>query len=172
MRKKILIPQIVVLLLLQNVRVFSQGPMPDKQKETLVQKGKNNIPLINDFTFTTTAGTDTTAAILGQTGKYYLLFIKELDGYPGKWDGDIQLIEKIVKQNKPIYIITGQPQQVKQKFAGKCKVDGKDYDPIIFTCDVTAIKTAARANPTIFIMKGAVVQEKWSWADFDKIIKN
>ena len=157
---------------------FSTSNLPDSswqyldRKQTLVQKGKNNVPLINDFTFTTASGTDTTAAILGQSGEYYLLFIKEMDGYPAKWDGDIQLIEKAVKQNKPIYIITGQPQQVKDRFAGKCKIDGKDYDPVIFTCDVTAIKTAARANPSVFAMKGPVVQGKWSWVDFDKIIKN
>ena len=39
------------------------------------------------------------------------------------------------------------------------------------TCDATAIKTAARANPTIYSMIGPLVQEKYSWADLEKVIK-
>ena len=39
------------------------------------------------------------------------------------------------------------------------------------TCDATAIKTAARANPTLYVMNGPVVQEKYSWADLDKVGK-
>jgi outer membrane protein OmpA-like peptidoglycan-associated protein len=42
-RKKIFIPYILALLLLQNAQSFSQGPLPDKQKETLAQKGNNYI---------------------------------------------------------------------------------------------------------------------------------
>jgi hypothetical protein len=42
----------------------------------------------------------------------------------------------------------------------------------VLTCDATAVKTAARANPTLFLMKGPVVQGKWGWADIDKAVKN
>jgi hypothetical protein len=137
------------------------------RKQILVQKGKNNVPLINDFTFTTESGTDTTEAILGEEREYYLLFIKTLDDYPANWDKDVQLINAAVKSKKPIYIVTAQPDKVKEKFAGKI-TSGL---PPVFTCDVTAIKTAARANPTVFKMKGPVVQAKYSWADFDDVIK-
>ena len=137
------------------------------RKQILVQKGKNNVPLINDFTFTTASGTDTTEAILGEDREYYLLFIKTLEDYPTNWDKDIQLINAVVKSKKPIYIVTAQPDKVKEKFAGKI-ASGL---PPVFTCDVTAIKTAARANPTLFKMKGPIVQSKHSWADFDDIIR-
>jgi uncharacterized membrane protein YphA (DoxX/SURF4 family) len=153
------------------------GGFPDStwkyvdRKQTLVQKGKNNVPLINDFTFTTQSGNDSTEAILGQSGEYYLFFIKTLEDYPQHWDKDINLISTIEKENKPIYIITAQPDKVKEKFAGKFSADGKTYLPLIFTCDVTAIKTAARANPAIFLMNGPIVKNKWSWADFDEVIK-
>lgn len=136
------------------------------RKQTLVQKGKNNVPLINDFSFTTASGNDTTEAILSQSGEYYLLFIKTFEDYPGNWDGDIQLISKATRDKKPVYIITGQPDKVKERFAGKFAAA-----PAIFTCDVTAIKTAARANPAVFLMNGPVVKNKWSWVDFDKAIK-
>ncbi len=142
------------------------------RKQTLVQAGKNNVPLINDFSFTTESGTDSTEAILGQRGEYYLLFIKTLEDYPQDWDKDIRVILQAVKDKKPVYIVTGQPEKVKKKFEGKFLLEGKEYVPVIFTCDVTAIKTAARANPALFLMNGPVVKKKWSWADFDDIIKN
>ncbi len=141
------------------------------RKQTLVHKGKNNVPLINDFSFTTESGNDTTAAILGQSGEYYLFFIKTLEDYPQHWDKDIKLINDITKEKKPVYIITAQPDSVKVKFAGKLMLEGKEYLPPVFTCDVTAIKTAARANPAVFLMNGPVVKNKWSWADFDEVIK-
>jgi hypothetical protein len=140
------------------------------RKQTLIQKGSNNVPLINDFTFTTQSGNDTTEAVLGQSGSYYLLFIKTLDNYPANWDKDIRVIQQAMKENRPVYIITAQPDQVRMKFSDKYVLDGKAYIPVIFTCDVTAIKTAARANPTLFLMDGPIVQGKWSWADFNKII--
>lgn len=139
--------------------------------QTLVQKGKNNVPLINDFSFTTTSGTDTTEAILGQSGEYYLFFIKTMEDYPQNWDKDIRLIQAIEKEKKPVYIITAQPDKVREKFSNKIVLERKEYIPLIFTCDVTAIKTAARTNPAVFLMNGPVVQHKWSWVDFDDVIK-
>ena len=136
------------------------------RKQTLVQPGKNNVPLINDFTFTTASGTDTTEAILGEDREFYLLFIKTMEDYPKNWDKDVQLINAIVKSKKPIYIVTAQPDKVREKFAGKIAAGL----PPVFTCDVTAIKTAARANPAVFLMNGPVVKQKWSWADFDEVI--
>ena len=161
-----------------GVKKEFKGSFPDStwtyvdRKQTLVQKGKNNVPLINDFSFTTQSGNDTTEAVLGQSGEYYLFFIKTLEDYPTNWDKDIKLITGLVKQKRSVYIITAQPDKVREKFAGKLMVDGKDYVPFIFTCDVTAIKTAARANPAVFLMNGPVVQHKWSWVDFEDVIKN
>ncbi|HNA18060.1 MAG TPA: DoxX family membrane protein, partial [Ferruginibacter sp.] len=65
---------------------FRVNALPDstwvfvERKQTLVQKGKNNIPLINDFILKTQDGTDTTEAILNTPGTYYLLFIKDFPG--------------------------------------------------------------------------------------------
>ena len=156
---------------------FAANSLPDSswqyvdRKQTLVQKGINNTPLINDFTFTSTSGNDTTTAILSQPDEYYLLFIKDLDSYPDNWNNDRKLIEKAAIEKRAIYLVTGQPDKVKERFTGKFPIDGKPYEPVIFSCDVTAIKTAARANPTVFLMKGPVVRGKWSWVDFGDIIK-
>ncbi len=141
------------------------------RKQTLVQKGKNNSPLINDFSFTSASGNDTTEAILSQTGQYYLLFIKTMEDYPAKWDQDIKFIAYASKEKTPVYIITGQPDKVAERFSTKNTGITQENLPQIFTCDVTAIKTAARANPVLFMMKGPVVQKKISWADFEKLMK-
>jgi uncharacterized membrane protein YphA (DoxX/SURF4 family) len=137
------------------------------RKQTLIQKGSNNVPLINDFSFTTRSGNDTTTEILTQPGEYYLLFIKTFEDFPENWNKDIALVDAAQKKGKPIYIVTAQPAKVIDRY--------KDAEisamPAIFTCDVTAIKTAARANPAVFLMKGPVVQKKWSWVDFGEVIK-
>jgi uncharacterized membrane protein YphA (DoxX/SURF4 family) len=150
------------------------GSLPDstwkfsERKQVLVEKGKNNVPLINDFSLTTESGNDTTEVILGQNTDYYLLFIKDLNDYPANWDEDIRVIQRITDKNIPVYIVTSQRDKVKEKF-GKYVLQGKEYSPLIFTCDVTAIKTVARTNPTLYKMKGPVVQDKWGWPDFDEV---
>lgn len=134
--------------------------------QTLVEKGHDNIPLINDFTFTTESGNDTTEAILTQPGEYYLLFIKTMEDH--HLADEDKLINNARSSNSPVYVITAQPDKVREYLA---KLDLHGAMPPIFTCDATAIKTAARADPTVFLMKGPVVQKKLSWADFDKVFK-
>ncbi len=40
----------------------------------------------------------------------------------------------------------------------------------VLKCDATAIKTAARANPTLYIIKSGTILQKWSYADFGAAI--
>ena len=154
---------------------FQVSKLPDsswkffERKEILIEKGKNNVPLINDFSLTTEIGNDTTEDILNQKGVYYILFIKDLSDYPTNWDGDIKAILAITTKNIPLYIVTAQRDKVKEKFSNKYVMQSKEYVPLIFTCDATAIKTVARTNPTLYKMQGPVVQDKWGWPDFDKI---
>jgi uncharacterized membrane protein YphA (DoxX/SURF4 family) len=154
---------------------FTTKNLPDstwnfvERKQVLVQKGKNNVPLINDFKLTAATGTDTTDAILSQPGKYYLLFIKDLDNYAVNGNTDLQLAESFKKQNIPFYIVSSQPDRAKERFK-KLMTDSAGIP--VFTCDVTAIKTAARCNPTLFEMQGPVVQQKWAGADLGKVKGN
>ncbi len=151
---------------------FSVSNLPDsswafvERKQVLVQKGSNNTPLINDFSFTTTSGTDTTESILGQQSAYYILFIKDVETHAGDWKEDKALIESLVNQNLPVYVVTAQRKQVIYQLS--TLLPPKKIPPV-FTCDATAIKSAARTNPVLFEMKGPVVQEKISWARFQSI---
>ena len=37
-------------------------------------------------------------------------------------------------------------------------------------CDATAIKTAARANPALFLVKKGTIINKWSYADLENAL--
>ena len=153
---------------------FSMKNLPDStwkfvdRKQTLVAKGKNNEPKIKDFNLMTLSGTDTTEDILNQEEEYYLLFIKSFEGlsHGDKWFSRfINILSKEKANGLKIFVVTGQADVAQDFFTG-----GRDKFPVsILVCDVTAIKTAARAVPTLYKMNGAVVEGKWSAADFDQI---
>ena len=150
---------------------FTTSQLPDsswtfvERKQILLQKGKNNVPRINDFSLTDSTGADVTEDLLGQNAAYYLFFIKDFDNSPAMWIEDFKaFLQKAKQKNLSVYIVTADKERAIHLFN---KLN--NFDLPIFTCDATAIKTAARANPTLFFMQKAVVQNKYSWADIDKM---
>ena len=140
------------------------------RKQTLIQKGSNNIPVISDFSLTTENGNDSTDAILNIAGEYYLLYIQDLETYPKNWDGDIELIKKLTNQKKEFYIVTSQIVKVKNRFKDLLSKANIDVATIKFlSCDATVMKTVARVNPTLYLMNGPVVKDKLSWTAFKNI---
>lgn len=143
--------------------IYYEGKEPNKR---LLEKGNGKVALINDFSLTTQAGNDTTEALLSQPGDYYLLFVK--DSYIGdeEWSATIgYMVDR--DKTKPIYVVTAQTEKVNQLFnLGRVPM----HVPVL-TCDYTAIKTAARANPTLYLMNGPVIKNKWGWADLHKATK-
>ncbi|MBI3884053.1 MAG: hypothetical protein HY305_07605, partial [Sphingobacteriales bacterium] len=170
-----------------------------ERKQVLVKKGKNNVPKINDFSLKLdsyiytyekdgtpsdfeandlpdstwkfvdkkTVSADSTQSILGQSGEYYLFFLKTMKDGTEKWStGFADLLQKAKEQNRKIYIITSEKEPV-EDFFNKTN----QYNVPVYTCDMTAIKTAARSTPTLFLMHGPVVQDKWGWADIEKAAK-
>lgn len=148
---------------------FPMTALPDstwkfsERKQTLVEKGKNNVPLINDFSLTDAEGNDHTDIVLNIRGEYYLVFIKDLPG-----DGWVTELKRIsadaTAQAKKIYVVTAQREAI-EKFLAKNDLAFNN----VFTCDATAIKTAARTDLTLYRMKGPVVQGKWAGADLNKV---
>ena len=140
------------------------------RKQTLTQKGSNNIPVISDFSLTTENGIDSTDVILNTAGEYYLLYVKDLETYPKNWEGDIDLVKTIINQKKEIYIVTSQFDKVKERFTKILNVEKNDSLKVRFlSCDATVMKTVARVNPTLYLMNGPVVKNKWSWTAFKNI---
>jgi uncharacterized membrane protein YphA (DoxX/SURF4 family) len=154
---------------------FKASAIPDStwtfvdRKQTLIEKGSNNIPVISDFALTTESGIDSTDAILNTTGSYYLMYIKDLEDYPKNWDGDLHAIESLLVTEKPLYIVTAQIEKVKAHFAESKDLVNK-IDRIKFlTCDATVLKTVARVNPTLYVMDGPIVKQKMSWTIFKNL---
>lgn len=140
------------------------------RKQTLIEKGSNNIPIINDFSLSTESGNDSTDAILTTNGEYYLLYIKDLDGYPKNWDGDAILLNKLHAENKKIFVVTSQMEKIKQHFGGIKTMETILPSLQFLTCDAVVLKTVARVNPTLYLMNGPVVKQKWSWTEFQTIL--
>jgi hypothetical protein len=151
---------------------FTTDNLPDstwkfvERKETLLQKGSNNVAKINDFILSDSTGGDSTEAILNKPA-YYLFFVKELGADTDKWLSLFtDVAKKALQQNLTIYVVTADPKNVNTFFN-----QTHSFNLPIFTCDATAIKTVARANPTLLLMQGPIVQKKYSWADMDAVLK-
>mgnify|MGYP000170256374 FL=1 len=140
------------------------------RKQTLSQKGSNNIPVISDFSLTTESGNDSTDAILNTAGEYYLLYIKDLETYPKNWEGDLSLVKTFINQKKTIFIVSSQLEKVKNRFNDFWIANNIHSSSIKFlSCDATVMKTVARVDPTLYLMNGPVVKNKWSWTAFKNI---
>ena len=152
---------------------FDATGLPDStwtfvsRKDVIVEKGKNNEPPIKDFVLNTLAGTDSTEAILNNPGEYYLYFIRDIKKDTSYWLDKFRKLNIYVKQNnRPLYVVAAQATAV-QQFLN----EQNNFNVPVLGSDAVAVKTAARANPTLYLMKGPVIQRKWGSAEIDKAVK-
>ncbi len=152
---------------------FSGKNLPDstwefiRREDYIVKKGSNNEPPIKDFYLTTLSGNDSTEAILHTPGNYYLFFIKDISANTNRWLSDFVTIYNFAKnKNIPMFVVTPDPTSAQEFFNEKNK-----YNIQVLTLDATALKTAARTNPELYLMNGPIVKNKWGWADFKDTIK-
>jgi len=136
-----------------------------KRYDKLVRKG-NASPAIKDFSLKTVYGNDSTQALLNEDQYQLYFFLK--DGYKieTEWVNELTLIMQSAGQkhingylvsNVPIETLRQDPPEV-----------FKTFTPL--SCDPVAIKTAARANPALFLVKKGTILNKWSYADFDQAL--
>ncbi|HEX9511060.1 MAG TPA: BT_3928 family protein [Puia sp.] len=129
--------------------------------DKLIRKG-NAEPAIKDFNLLSAAGTDTTQELLDRKGFKLFLFTKGLSEYPPSWTREFSVILTMARAKAiPVYFITGDYDNV----AAWTDKAGISQAVTILKCDATAIKTAARANPTLYLLKKGVILHKWSYAD-------
>ncbi len=130
--------------------------------DKLIKKGSNE-PKIVSFNVATLSGTDTSEAILN-TPKYVLVLSNEYPSNFEKWHSDLLTAKAWCDKNSiPLFYVTSQSNEVLATLS-------KDGITIL-KCDGTIIKTAARVNATYFLMNKATIFKKYSYQDFDKIIK-
>src|ERR1044072_866539 len=136
-----------------------------KRYDKLVRKG-NASPAIRDFALKTLSGNDSTQALLNED-KYQLYFFLK-DGYKVKeeWTKLLTLIMvKAAEEHITGYMVSNVPIET-------LRVTPPDVFKVFMplSCDPVAIKTAARANPALFLVKKGTILNKWSYADFEQAL--
>src|SRR6201996_796952 len=132
--------------------------------DKLIRKG-NAEPPIKDFVLITDSGTDTTQAVLETKGFKLFEFVRDA--------GEVNTVKAFsvvftMAKGKhfPVFFITSDYDAL----VARVQQMGIAADVTVLKCDATAVKTAARANPVVYLLKGGTVLGKWSNADMDKAI--
>ena len=132
--------------------------------DKVVRKG-NAEAEIKDFSLTTVHGTDTTQALLNEDKYQLYLFLKNDYEY-GEWGAILSMIMENAKQKRTDgFIVTNILMENLRKNPPEVFYE---FTPLM--CDAVAVKTAARTNPTLFLIKNGTVINKWSYADFDRAL--
>ena len=154
---------------------FSPAELPDdldtytfiERKDELVRKG-NAEPAIKGFSLSTSDNQDITESILQHPGYVFLLFVNDREDDVVKALKN-SAIEKALthahQQSHPIYIVSNTSENVSKHL----KEMGWPYP--VLKLDFTAFRTAARANPTLYLLKNGTVINKWTGAEGSKALK-
>ncbi len=125
--------------------------------DKLIRKG-NAEPPIKGFALTGVTDQDSTAIILEQP--YALLVFCEDFTFPfDRWKDELaNLYQAAREKNISVYAVTSRREEAIRHFASS------QFAGIpVFVCDYTAIRTAARANPTFYLLQHGVIVDKQSY---------
>lgn len=141
----------------------------------LVRKGTNNEPPIKGFSLVgptivdTLTGNETkevTSSILSLP--QVLLFLNtELPGKSPKWKDDLlEIYNTAAKNGIPFYFVYSSRDSAIARYSnfGFTNADA-------LSLDLTAIRTAARSNQTLYLLKQGNIIGKWSYADLEEAKK-
>ena len=121
--------------------------------DKVIRKG-NAIPPIKGFVLKGMANVDSTSAVL-QLPKAVLIFMMDAKG--AEWMKETKSIITI-NDKAPVYVITSSSIEKTRELL---TTNGLSQIPV-FTCDNTAVKTAARTDPTVYYMEHGNIINKWS----------
>ncbi len=136
-----------------------------KRYDKLIRKG-NAEPSIRDFSLVSDAGNDSTTQILDRPGYKLLLFSRNFPETDPAWNKPFSVLYALTKsKNIPVYFVTSAREEANAYLtANKLSTEIP-----VFTCDATAIKTAARTDPTIYLLKKGTILNKWSYAELESV---
>lgn len=127
------------------------------RKDKLIRKG-NAVAPIHGFVLSGVTDEDSTQIVLNQPYAI-LLFCQDFSIPVSKWEkGFSKLYATAKAKNIPAYMITARPGEAPEKIKKSSFADIP-----IFKCDFTAIRTAARTNPCIYLLKEGTILGKWSY---------
>ena len=136
-----------------------------RRYDKVIREG-NALPAIKDFFLSDSRGKPVTETILMAEGYKLLLFLR--NDYPkGDWItlADV-MVQECAKKAIPSILVTSISLEELYK-----EPPSLFYRMNPVTCDATAIKTAARANPTLYLLNRDTILKKWAVADFDMALK-
>ena len=137
-----------------------------KRYDKLIRKG-NAEPEIKDFSLISSSGNDSTVQILGRPGYQLMLISRSFPQSSQTWDKSFLLLYTLAKsKNIPVILVTSNRTEG-ENWLNK---NALSNDIPVFGCDATAVKTAARADPTLYLLKKATILDKWSYANLDMAI--
>jgi len=122
--------------------------------DKLVRKG-NAEPPIKDFVLVNSNEIDTTEAILSQPGQQLILFAKSWDT---DWNKKVNEIRELAAQNAIPFIIS---TSVADKVRENVQIP-------VMKSDFVAIKTAARVDPTLYLLDNGTIVAKWALRDAEE----
>jgi uncharacterized membrane protein YphA (DoxX/SURF4 family) len=128
-----------------------------KRYDKIVRAGKNNQPPIAGFYLSGSTNEDSTQIVL-QHPYAVILFCEDFSVPVSKWEKSFSEIHAAAKaKNIPVYLVTSQPGEATAKLAGT------SFGQVqVLKCDNTAIRTAARTNPCLYVLKQGTILGKWS----------
>lgn len=132
--------------------------------DKLVRKG-NAQPPIKDLVMLAPSGTDTTQAILQRPGYTLVLFSRQFTDKQIPGGETLPVIrDQAAKAGISLVWVSADAEQTSQLLKG-IGMEGQ----VILRGDLVAIKTAARANPTLYLLNQGKIVQKWSYARFDQV---
>lgn len=135
------------------------------REDKLIRAGVNNHPPIKDFVLNTVAGTDTTETVLAEP-RAVLLFVQTVGDAASGWQKKFEKVYTAASEAKvPVYLITGTRSELEQAIKGT-PLQGAT----VLTCDNTAIRTAARTNPCLYMLESGNILNKWAAPDMNGAI--
>jgi uncharacterized membrane protein YphA (DoxX/SURF4 family)/CheY-like chemotaxis protein len=131
--------------------------------QKLVRKGTAQAP-ITDFSMTNLNNEDTTQAIFNRP-RYVMLLVKDATTATRNWIRNATEVAKAAEQQHiPLIVVTATADDAQSQLFNVPNIS-------VVKCDATVIKTAARVNPTYFIMQQATVVGKYADANYRKVME-
>jgi len=129
-----------------------------KRYDKIVRKGKNNEPPIKGFSLLTESAEDSTDIVLSQP-ECLLLFCENFATPVKSWQRNFEAVLKVAGQKMiPAYIVTSSRKEANVALAPT------PFSTLpVLECDFTAIRTAARTNPCLYLLKRGTIISKWSY---------
>ena len=134
-----------------------------KRFDKIIRKG-NAEPEIKDFSLISESGNDSTMQILEKPGYQLMLISGNFPETNPRWNKAFMLLYTLAKSKYiPVFLVSAnRPEAVSYLSA-----NALDKQIPVFGCDATAVKTAARADPTLYLLKKGTILNKWSYAGLD-----